>query len=95
VCIPEYLTLKYLLCEDVGPVHPEDFTRTRQHPRSGAGPTTVGGPIAAGGPLAGEDERVLRRVEQNLTMLTRTVPMAEIEDLPPSMQSHIVGVPQT
>jgi hypothetical protein len=29
--IPEYLTLKYLLCIDVGPVHPIDFSRTRRH----------------------------------------------------------------
>jgi hypothetical protein len=50
---------------------------------------------AAGGPPSGEAERVLRWVERNLTALTRTVPMAEIEDLPPSMQPHIVGVPQT
>jgi hypothetical protein len=50
---------------------------------------------AAGGPPAGEAERVLRRVERNLTALTRAVPMAEIEDLPPSMQPHVVGVPRT
>jgi hypothetical protein len=48
-----------------------------------------------GVPPAGEAERVLRRVERNLTALTRTVPMAKIEDLPPSMQPHVVGVPRT
>jgi hypothetical protein len=37
---------------------------------------------AVGVPPAGEAERFLRRVEQNLTTLTRTMPMAEIEDLP-------------
>jgi hypothetical protein len=86
----------YLLCTDVGPVHPTKFSRTRQHPRPEAGPITIAGPTTvAGGPLAGEDDRILRRVEQNLTALTRTVPMAEIEDLPPSMQPHVVGVPRT
>jgi hypothetical protein len=63
-------------------------------PRPEAGPAMVDGPTA-GGPPAGEAERVLRRVEWNLTALTRTVPMAEIEDLPPSMQPHVVGVPWT
>jgi hypothetical protein len=72
-----------LLCTDVGPVRPTDFARTRHHPRPEAGPTTAGGPTAAGGPPAGEADRVLRRVERNLTALTRAVPMAEIEDLPP------------
>jgi hypothetical protein len=48
-----------------------------------------------GGPQAGEADRVLRRVERNLTALTHAVPMAEIEDLPPAMQPHVVGVPQT
>jgi hypothetical protein len=86
----------YLLCTDVGPVHPADFSRTRRRPQPEAGPTTVAGPAAtAGGPPAGEVERVLRRVEQNLTVLTHIVPMEEIEDLPPSMQPHVVGVPQT
>jgi hypothetical protein len=44
---------------------------------------------------AGEAERVLRRVEWNFTALTRMVPMVEIEDLPPSMQPHVVGAPRT
>jgi hypothetical protein len=78
----------------VGPVRPTDFTRTRHHPRPEAGPVGAGGPTAAGGPPAGEAERVLRRVERNLTALTHAVPMAEIEDLPPAMQPHVVGVPQ-
>jgi hypothetical protein len=79
----------YPLCADVGPVRPTDFVRTRRRPRPEAGPTT------AGGPPAREADRVLRWVERNLTALTRTVPMAEIEDLPPSMQPHVVGVPRT
>ena len=85
----------YLLCVDVGLVHPAEFTRTRWCPRPEAGPTIVGGPIAVGGPLAGEAEKILRQVEQNLTMLTCAVPMAEIEDLLPSMTPHVVGVPRT
>jgi hypothetical protein len=86
----------YLLCTDVGPVHPTDFARSRRRPRPEAAPAAAIGPAAAaGGPPAGEAERVLRRVERNLTMLTRTVPMAEIEDLLPSMQPHVVGVPRT
>jgi hypothetical protein len=40
-CIPEYLTLMYLLCTDVGPVRPKDFLRTRRRPRPEAGPTGV------------------------------------------------------
>jgi hypothetical protein len=72
------------------------FAWSRRHPRPEALPAAVVGPTtAAGVPPAGEAERVLRRVEWNLTALTRTVPMAEIEDLPPSMQPHVVGVPRT
>jgi hypothetical protein len=48
-----------------------------------------------GGPPVGEVERVLRRVERNLTALTHAVSMVEIEDLPLSMQLHFVGVPRT
>ena len=76
----------YLLCIDVGPVHPTDFFRTKKHPRievvleAASEPTTI-----AGGPPIGEADTILRWVEQNLTALTRVVPMAEIEDLPPSM----------
>jgi hypothetical protein len=71
-----------------------DFTRTQRRPRLEVGPASVCGPTVVGGPPTGEAERVLRQVERNLTVLTRTVPMAEIEDLPPSMQPHVVGVPQ-
>jgi hypothetical protein len=79
----------------VGPVRPTNFARTRRRPRLEVGSTGAGGPTAVGGPPAGEVERVLRRVERNLTALTRAVPMAEIEDLPPTMQPHVVGVPRT
>jgi hypothetical protein len=86
----------YLLCTYVGPVHPADFLRTRWHPRPKAGPSAVIGPAETiGGPPFIEVERFLRQVEQNLTALTRTVPMAEIEDVPPMMQTHVVGVPWT
>ena len=94
--VPEYLTSMYLLCASVGPVRPVDFARTRWRPRPKAGPSAVVRTTATmGGSLAREAERVLRWVEQNLTALTRTVPMVEIEDLPLSMQPHVVGVPQT
>jgi hypothetical protein len=94
VCI-RVLTFVYLLCKYVGPVFPMDFTRTRRRPQIEVGPTTTGEPIAAGGPVVGEAERVLRWVECNLTMLTCTIPMDEIKNLPPSMQPQVVGVPQT
>jgi hypothetical protein len=55
----------YLLHADVGPVFPVDFARIRQHPRPEAGPSV------AGGPPAKEADRVLRRVERNLTVLTQ------------------------
>jgi hypothetical protein len=89
------LTTMYLLCTDMGLVHLTNFSRTRQCPQPEAVPTTSSGPTIAWGPLAGEDERVLRWVERNLTTLTCVVPMAKIKDLPPSMQPHVVGVPRT
>jgi hypothetical protein len=46
-CIPEYLTLMYLLCTDVGPVHPTDFSRTRRRPRPEAGPAGAVGPATS------------------------------------------------
>jgi hypothetical protein len=79
----------YLLRANVGPVHPIDFARSRCHPRLEVGPLVVGGPPAR------EVDRVLRQVEWNLTALTSIVPMAEIEELPMSMQPHVVGVPRT
>jgi hypothetical protein len=95
IYISEYLIHMFLLCADVGPMHPVDFSRTRQCPQLEATLATVDGPTATREPPASEAERVLRRVEQNLTSLTRKVPMAEIEDLPPSMQPHVVEVPRT
>jgi hypothetical protein len=91
----EYLMDMCSLCADVGPVKPADYVRNRHRPRPGDTPTAAGGLAVAGYLLAGEAERVLRWVEGNFIVLTRTVPMAEIEDLPPSMQPHVVGAPQT
>jgi hypothetical protein len=92
--MPEYLTDMCSLCADVGPMQPADYVRNKRHPRLGAAPTVAGGPIVAGDLPVGEAERVLRQVECNFTALTCMVPMAEIEDLPPSMQPHVVGAPR-
>jgi hypothetical protein len=94
--IPEYMKLTYLLCTDVGPVCPTDFLRTRWHPRLEVGPAgAVGLAEIVGGPPSEKAKRVLRRVQRNLIVLTHIVPMVEIEDLSPSMQPHVVGVPWT
>jgi hypothetical protein len=84
-----------LLHADVGPVRPADYARNRRRPRPEAAATAAGGVAVAGNLPAGEAERVLRQIEQNFTALTHTVPMADIEDLSPSLQTHIVGVPWT
>jgi hypothetical protein len=83
-----------VLHADVGPVRPAAFAQNRRRPRPEAAAATTRGAIA-GNPTTGEVERALRRIEQNFTELTRTVPMIEIEDLPPSMQTHMVGLPRT
>jgi len=93
--MPEYLTGKRLLHADVGPVRPVDYAWNRHCPRPEAAIAVAEGATIVGNLLAGEAERVLRRVERNFTALTRTVLMAEIEDLPPSMQPHVVGAPRT
>jgi hypothetical protein len=82
------------LCADVGLVQPPDYARNIHHPRSGAAPAVAGGLAVAGDLPDREAERVLRQVERNFIVITRTVPMAEIEDLPPSMQPHVVGAPR-
>jgi hypothetical protein len=84
-----------VLRADVGPVRPTDYARNRRRPRLEATAAAARGAAVAGNLPVGEAERVLRRVERNFTALTRTVPMAEIENLPPSLQTHIVGVPRT
>jgi hypothetical protein len=91
--MPEYLTDIRLLHADVGPVQPVNYARNRRRPRPGVTVAAVGGPTITGYLPVGEAERVLRRFEQNFTTLTHTVPMVEIEDLPPSMQPHVVGAP--
>ena len=85
---------KRVLYENVGPVWPADYARNRRHPWPEAAAAAAGGAVVAGNLPAGEAERVLRRIERNFIVLTRTVPMAEIEDLPPSMQPHVVGAPR-
>ena len=87
--------MKFVLRADVGPVRPTDYVRNMHRPQLEAAAVATGGATIAGNLPAGEAERVLRRVEWNFTALTHTVPMAEIEDLPPSMQTHVVGAPQT
>ena len=82
-----------LLCVDVGPVRPADYARNKHRPRPGTTPTAAGGLAVVGELPVGKAESVLRRVEKNFTSLTRTIPMAKIEDLPPSMQPHVVGAP--
>jgi hypothetical protein len=93
--MPEYLTDIRLLHADVGPMQPVDYARNRRRPRPEAAAVVAEGLAVAGNLPAGEAERVLRRVEWNFTALTRTFSMAEIEDLPPSMQPHVVGAPRT
>jgi hypothetical protein len=86
---------EFLLYADVGPVRPADYAWNRHRPRPKAAVVAAGGAAVAGNLLAGEAERVLRRIEWNFIVLTRIVRMAEIEDLPPSMQTHVVRAPQT
>jgi hypothetical protein len=96
LCILEYLKIVYLLCTDVGLVHPTDFLRTRCRPQPKERPaTTVEPTTVVGGPPARDAERVLRQVEWNLTTLTHIVPIVEIKDLSPSMKPHVVWVPWT
>jgi hypothetical protein len=92
---PKYLTGLCLLCIDVGPVRPTDYVRNKRRPRPEVALAIAGELAATGVPPVREAERVLRRVERNFTSLTRTVLMVEIEDLPLSMQPHVVGAPQT
>jgi hypothetical protein len=87
-----------LLHADVGPVRPAEYARNRHRPWLEvvvAAAATAGGAEVAENLPTGEAERVLRRIEKNFTTLTHTIPMGEIEDLPPSLQTHIVGVPWT
>jgi hypothetical protein len=93
--MPDYLMGKRLLHADVGPVRPVNYAWNRRRPRPKAVAAATGGVAVAGSLPAGEAERVLRRVERNFTALTHTVPIAEIEDLRPSMQTHVVGAPRT
>jgi hypothetical protein len=87
--------VNFVLRADVGPVRPADFARNRHRPRPEAVAVAARGAAVVGNPPAGEAERALRRTERNFTELTRTIPMIEIEDLSPSMQTHMVGLPRT
>jgi hypothetical protein len=87
--------VNFVLRADVGPMRPVDFAWNRCHPWPEAAAAAARGVAVAGNPPAGEAKRCLSQVEQNFTELTRTVPMIEIEDLPPSMQTHLVGLPRT
>jgi hypothetical protein len=93
--MPHYLMGERLFHADVGPVRPADYARNRRRPQPEAVAAAVGGAAVAGNLPVGEAERVLRQIEWNFTVLTRTVPVVEIEDLPPSMQTHVVGAPRT
>jgi hypothetical protein len=78
-----------------GLVHLAHFMKTRWSPRPKVGQDIASGLAVAGGPPTKEAQRVLRRMERNLIVLTHTVPMTDIKDLPPSMQTHVIGVPRT
>ena len=93
--MPEYLMNKRLLHVDVGPVRAVNYAGNIHRHWPGAAAVTVEGPTVVGDLPAEEAERVLRQVEWNFTALTHIVPMAEIEDLLPSMQPHVVGAPRT
>jgi hypothetical protein len=84
-----------LLHAYVGPMQPTDYAQNRCRPRPEAAVAAARGAAVAGNLPVGEAERVLRRIERNFTALTHIVPMVEIEDLPPSMQPHVVGAPRT
>jgi hypothetical protein len=77
--------VNFVLRADVGPVWPADFVRNRHRPWPEAAAAAARGVAAAGNPPTREAERALRWIERNFTELTCTVPMIEIEDLPPSM----------
>ena len=87
--------MNIVLRADVGPVRPVDFAWNRHCPWTEVAAATARGAAVAGNLLAGEAKRALRWIERNFTELTHTVPMIEIEDFPPSMQTHVVGAPQT
>jgi hypothetical protein len=87
--------VNFVLLADVGPVRPTNFARNRHRPRPETAAVAARGVAVVGNPLVGEAERALVRIERNFTELTRTVPMIEIEDLSPSMQTHMVGLPRT
>jgi hypothetical protein len=84
-----------VLLVDVGPARPANFAWNRRHPRPETTAIVARGAATAGNLPTREAERALGRIERNFIELTHTVPMIEIEDLPPSMQTHMVGLPRT
>jgi hypothetical protein len=58
--MPEYLTGKFLLHVDVGPMRPVDYAWNRRRPQPEAVAAAAGGATVAGNLPAGEVERVLR-----------------------------------
>ena len=66
---------------DVGPQWPEGFPC---HKRRGRGDDITGV----------DAERMLQSIHTNFVRLTHRVPMAQVEDLPESMQRQVVGVPR-
>ena len=87
--------MNFVLLADVGPMLPANFAWNRHRPQPETAAAAARGAAAAGNPPVGEAERALGWIERNFTELTCIVPMIEIEDLPPSMQTHMVGLPRT
>jgi hypothetical protein len=44
--------------------------------------------------MGGQAKRVLQNMQGNLSRLTQTIPMVQVEDLPETMQRQVVGVPR-
>ena len=65
---------------DVGPRWPEGFPC---HRRRGRGDEITGVDV----------ERTLQSIHTNFVLLTHTIPMAQVEDLPEAMQRQVVGTP--
>ena len=44
--------------------------------------------------IDGDAERILKNVQGNLSRLNHRILMVQVEDLPDTMQRHVVGVPR-
>ena len=70
----------YHMHADVGPQWPEGSPHHRWRGR--------------GDDITGVDvERTLQSIHTNFVRMTHTVPMAQVEDFPETMQRQVVGVP--